>query len=254
MKKQNANNRLGIALIISFIVVVGLFFSQSPAIATFVKPTPTLEDPVLRAMAGEMAYYDEQLQKENLEPEDQKKLEAERKYAARQATERADYLQTPEDVQWAVKQTVIAEITMEPTPTFGREKKKVGLRDIDVDFPWVGEADFSTLWTEPVGDGYVKFFAGQLKKDPEQGILVIYDESARTVQRFYSPAKGGGLRIVDVKNGKIELKTKKEKKLFFDYKEKKFADENGMILEAAATPNTPANASAAYPYPPPAYP
>jgi hypothetical protein len=243
MKNQNTRNLFGIVipLAIGLLVVTGLFFAQSPALAGLLKPTPTIEDPILRDWAGEIEYFDDELRRSDLDQEVEKGLQAGRNYAARQATERAAYLQTPEEMILAIMETEIARATLEPTPTIGKEENrlKLGLQDVS-STPLFREAEFSTAWVEPYEDDYAIIYTGRLKKDPEQGVLIFFDPKIVKLEVFFSPEKDGDLSITGVKNGKVEMDSKKGKKNYFDIKTKKFTDWNGNLIEAVTTPTPPA--------------
>lgn len=229
-------------LIIGSIVVVTLFLRGNLVFANVLKPTPTIEDPVSRALAAQINNYDDQLKNKSLDTDSQKKLKVERRFYEQQATQRADLLQTPEESLYSAKQTVVAKDSLTPQPTYSKPNVKMGMQD-QAYFPYVQDADLSTAWAEPSGDDYVLYFSGKLKTDPGQGVIYIFDVGKMKVKKYLAPGKDGDLKITGFDKNKLFLISQNGKKEYFDTNALNFSVDNGSLVDVTPTPQ------AAYPAP-----
>ncbi len=246
MKNKKSIALVGIvfAFLIGWGVILTLFNPQNPAQASFFKPTVTINDPVLKALDGQIRGYDEQLKNDKLDVAKKKKLQAEQEYAKRQATRRADFLQTPSDVAYAAKQTLIARNALTPSPTHEDPRRRVtpGLQEF-TSFQWAMDANFSTSWLQFEGDDYVLYFAGHLKSDYDQGVIYSFNHKTLQAGRYLSIEKAGDLIIKGADKGRLLIDTTKGKKVFFDTNAKKYASSvDGPLIEVTIIfANTPAN-------------
>ncbi len=81
----------------------------------------------------------------------------------------------------------------------------------------------NNAWQELVDGRYITVFAGALSEDPDQGILVVYDDSSDKYTIYASPSKDGSFRIVAAENFHLTLETTKKLDVYFDVLHPAFA-------------------------------
>lgn len=148
------------------------------------------------------------------------------------------HLTTPEGLLISKKETARAEKPSPQSTQPPKENRKLGLQE-GVYFPFIKDANLSSAWVQPNGDSYIQYFAGSMVGDADQGVVYIFDEKEMNLKKFLAPEKNGELKIKDLNKNKLELDSKKGKKLLFYTDTKDFTDDQGAPLptiQATATP------------------
>jgi hypothetical protein len=240
-----------IPFLLGLLLLLGILQTGKLASAENNKATPTIDDPIGNRLVTEIETYKKDLKDPKLPPESRKIVEANEKFAEKQATKRADDL-AHKDENWAKKQTVIAKETEQPSfPKSNEKTKQPGgpERGIHYDpgFPFINDANFINAWVEPMADDALWFLAGEQKKDRDQGVLFVYHAGNHKVDRFYLPEKSGRLTVIGIDGNKLKLSSEKGGTYFFDISTKEFFGVNGSIL-VMSTP-TPSFTSTLPAYP-----
>jgi hypothetical protein len=94
----------------------------------------------------------------------------------------------------------------------------------------------NNAWQELIDSHYITVFAGALSNDPDQGVLVIYDDSNDKYTIYTSPSKDGSFRIVAAENFHLTLETTKQTKVYFDVLHPSFTNTMNIFVEATITP------------------
>ncbi len=81
-------------------------------------------------------------------------------------------------------------------------------------------AVINTYYQTPNGDAYTQAFAGKTGADPQQGVIIIAETSADRLTtnftQYLTPVKEGAVRIENVDNGMLFLRTESDNTLVFD--------------------------------------
>lgn len=93
-------------------------------------------------------------------------------------------------------------------------------------------------WQEMIDGRYLTVFAGGLSEDPDQGVIVIYDDSTEKYTIYTSPTKEGSFRIIAVEGLNLILETNQKTRLYFNVIQPIFADSMTKGGEATITPFT----------------
>jgi hypothetical protein len=240
MKQQKKKVYFGIFIPLILLAILFIFFIQSDGLAQAnnISRIPTSTDPILASLNEQIKRDDAFLNNRNTSIEDKKKIEVNKKFLQTEAAQREKYINNL-DVAVKIKLTVIAELTTTPQPTVNIKLGPTPTGGLISEFyaPKYREANFSTLWISYSEKGKVMYFAGNLVKDPDQGVIYIEREDGKTVEKYSFPNKEGSLKLLKVENNYLYLTSKKGKDYIFNLEKKEFMNELGkQVLEFTPTP------------------
>lgn len=244
---------LTVPLLLGLLLLIGFLQGGQFISAENSKATPTIDDPVGKRLNAEIETYKKDLKTPKLSPEARKVVEANKKYAEKEATKRADNLAHQDELS-ARKQTFTTKETKYPSFPQVNEKTKEpkgptpGIHN-DVGFPYIiKDAGFINGWFEPDVDEDLWYLAGESTLKKDQGVLFIYHVGSFKVERFYLEENSGCLKITGFEANRIKLSSEKDNKTyFFDIHTHAFFDENGSILIASTLTSVPTTTLPAYP-------
>lgn len=240
--------------------VVKLATAMRPEITTTLpKPTRTkipehlLQIGGARALATEIAKYEEILAREDLSP-DSRRIYQENLEAAQRELDRM------------MRPTPNVRKTYGPPPTSTPAPQPTSpLRGI-VNDPFPGyfprDLKIQNFW---IGQGargeHISVAAGALAENPQQGILLVERETSQSVQRlrYLTPVEAGTIRIVGVRGLKLILETENGEIFYFDVQGQQFVSSLAEIVPTVTpyptpeptqrTEPTPMSTIPSYPYP-----
>jgi hypothetical protein len=228
--RGNRRNRSWPVISGALFVLVVLGFAIYPfAAATPEKPDCQPDD----WMCREIYLLEEALAKSKLRNDMQRSLTAKLQALSYAATSQAEGVrqltEMPIEAELARRQLRTPEATMKP------KERLTGI----IERPAVPLSQAFTItnaWQELVAGRYITVFAGALSEDPEQGVLVIYDDASNHCSIYTSPSRDGSFRIVDAENFHLALETTQKTKVYFDVLHPSFADSMNGNGGATITP------------------
>jgi hypothetical protein len=246
----NGNNKSKLLPIISGLIVVLIvmgFAIYQFAAATPGKPDCQPDD----WMCKEIYRLEEALAKNKFSNDMQRSLTAKLQALSYAATSQAEGIrrltEMPTEAELARRQLRTPKVTVRPKERLTGiiERPAVALSQAFI---------IDNAWQELVDGRYITVFAGAFSEDPDQGVLVIYDDSSDKYTIFASPSKDGGFRIVTAENFNLTLETTKKVKVYFDVLHPSFANSMNRDGGATITPfmfptATPTASSTLNPYP-----
>lgn len=240
------NNHQRQGLFIAAIAGVGLLLYSIlftiPVVGQENEQMPTNGDPIAAGYLSEIEFYKQQLESKDLSEADRRSLEAKLAYAQREATQRANDLRAMEiELTSGIRETIIAQETLSPRPTWTASPRFVGLWQetvIPQDNRYTEGYILAALWVGVYEGRYFTVYSGALYSDPTQGMVTVRTEKPFTFNEILSPYKTGALKIISEKNMVLTLETEKKETLYFDVLNQRFV---GSPEDVEPTP-TPARA------------
>jgi len=112
---------------------------------------------------------------------------------------------------------------------------------------FTSQLNLTNAWRKTVGDITYLVYAGALKNDPSQGVVLMQVPGTVGFKQYYAPAKTGMLTIVGYENFTLILTSEKGTTVYFDVLGSRFVD----TLDDAENPPKGLSTATPAPYPAP---
>lgn len=234
----NGINRKNLMLMVSGLIIVLIVLGFT--VYQFATATPRSNCKPEDLRCKEIQQLEELLAKNGLSSDMEHSLTAKLQALYSEATAQAEGIgrltEMPTEAELARRQLQAPKVTMKPRERLTGiiERPAVPLSQAFI---------ITNAWQELVNGQYTTVFAGALSDDPDQGVLVIYEESSDKYTIYISPFKDGGFHIIAEDNFYLTLETAKKTKVYFDVLHPTFADSMNKVGGATITPFTFPNAT-----------
>lgn len=227
MIKANHPQRIRI-IILCGLLMIFIFLSSILVLAAPQGDRNTGAIPTgVNSYASDIEYFESILSNPDLSSRDRVVISAKLMGLKWEATRAAQNSSTSNLSIISKKETDGAQLTAvsRELPTRTESPRSTGLLELNSTPLWNRNIFLTTVWIEKSGETYIKYLAGNVKGNVEDGVFVIYLEEPLSVITYYLDGMGS-LKIVETNNDLVTIKVD-NKNLYYDRKKDIFNDENG---------------------------
>ena len=194
--------RIMVLILLSTVMLV--FLVSYSVIVKANKPSVTPIDPYNDILS----FYRTQIASNSLSEEEKEALTTKLKPLVDMATQRADAVQRRE-----LGTLPVINVTVSPIVVY---KLPDGIDENPVIPMFTSQLNLTNAWRKTVGDITYLVYAGALKNDPSQGVILMQVPGTVGFKHYYAPATTGLLTIVGYENLTLILTSEKSTTVYFD--------------------------------------